>query len=183
MGMSNPITYLTWSKWAKIKMLIQRILEAVDRSDGNDHLCHNSFQSLRRAEKECSCFSSGERACVNQVVCSILKHFCVFHFSCLIIVTCLEEEKWSIEVFLCTRWSMINDKYKKSGGQAWIFGRRDCFLPIIGSQLIWQLKYIWCWWNARVLKIFKDFFSTKLLKLFWDSSTYKSWCRPKHLFL
>jgi len=32
MGMSNPITYLTWSK----------------------------------AEKECSCFSSGERACVNQ---------------------------------------------------------------------------------------------------------------------
>ena len=84
---------------------------------------------------------------------------------------------------LFTRWSIINNRYKKSGGQAWIFGRKHCFLPIIGSQLIWQLKYTWCWWNARVLKILKDFFSTKLLKFFGDSSTYKSWCRPKHLFL
>ena len=58
---------------------------------------------------------------------------------------------------------VVNNKYKKSGGQAWIFGRRHCFLPIIGSQLIWQLKYTWCWLNARVLKISKDFFSTKLL--------------------
>ena len=166
-------------------MLIQRILAAVDvRSDGNDYLCHNSFQSLRRAEKECSCFSSGERACVNQVVCSIMNIYACLIFSYLIIVTCLEEEKWSMEMFLFTKWSMIDNKYKKSGGQAWIFGRRHCFLPIIGSQLIWQLKYTWCWWNACVLKVFKDFFevSTKLLKFFGDSSTYKSWCRPKHLF-
>ena len=153
-------------------MLIQRILEAVDWSDGNDYWCHNSFQYLSRTEKECSCFSSGERACVNQVVCSILKHLCVFYFSCLIITVFVHQ--------------VVNDKkkYKKSGGQAWIFGRRHCFLPIIGSQLIWQLKYIWCWWNACVLKVFKDFFevSTKLLKFFGDSSTYKSWSRPKHLF-